>query len=346
MIADRIAAFIGHPESAGFGPLALDAFAFQYEHLASYRALCDRHGLEPSRVTDWRRVPSVPALAFRSLALHAAEPRLIFHGAASSAAGRSTHHHPFPDLYRAAVDASLPPACISPLQQPPVLSLVPSRQQAPHSSLAFMMEEVVRVHGAEDSLQALGDRGLDGRAARSFLAARQRDRRPTLIVADAATIEQLLAILDRLELRFRLPAGSRFLETEADGSGVGEGHHEQLVARLAKRLALPAEAVVRQYGPFELTSCCYTASRPAAERGVFLPPPWMRVRILAPETLQEQPPGEPGLVTAFDLANVGSAVHLVTEDLGTAEGDGFRLVGRAAVADLRQCVRIVEEMMC
>ncbi len=342
MIVERIAAFIAHPESTGFGPLALDAFAFQYERIAPYRALCEQRGADPSRVADWRQVPPVPSLAFRSLALHAAEPRLIFHGGDSSAARRSVHHHPFPDLYRAAVDASLPAAFISPLRQPPVLSLVPSRHQAPHSSLAFMMEHVVRVHGAADSLLALGDRGLNRRAARSFLAARQRDRRPTLILATATALEQLLGSLERLDLRFRLPAGSRLLDT--DGPRARDGARHELLARLAERLALPAEAVVCQYGMTELTSRCHTASSADADRQVFLPPPWMRVRILGPNTLQEQPPGEPGLLAAFDLANVGSAMHLVSEDLGTAEGAGFRLGGRAASTQLRQCARIVEEM--
>ena len=51
----------------------------------------------------------------------------------------------------------------------------------------------------------------------------------------------------------------------------------------------------------------------------------------------------PGLAF-FDLANVGSAVHVLTEDLGVAEGEGFRLLGRAAGAELRGCSLVVEEL--
>ena len=62
------------------------------------------------------------------------------------------------------------------------------------------------------------------------------------------------------------------------------------------------------------------------------------------ESLEEAAPGSTGLLAVFDLANVGSAVHLLTEDLGVADGDGFQLVGRAAGAELRGCSLTVEEL--
>ncbi|HEY7216371.1 MAG TPA: hypothetical protein VIC28_17250, partial [Thermoanaerobaculia bacterium] len=77
---------------------------------------------------------------------------------------------------------------------------------------------------------------------------------------------------------------------------------------------------------------------------LFVAPHWVRVRLLDPETLEEAPAGTPGLIAVFDLANLGSAVHLLTEDLGIVEGDGFRLLGRAAGAELRGCSLVVEEL--
>ena len=73
-------------------------------------------------------------------------------------------------------------------------------------------------------------------------------------------------------------------------------------------------------------------------------PHWVRVRVLHPETLAEHPPASPGLIAVFDLANVGSVAHLLTEDLGVAEGEGFRLLGRAGGAELRGCSLTVEEL--
>ncbi len=344
MIVERIAEFVAQPARGDFKQLALDAFAFQYERIEAYRALCDRRGTTPSRVTDWRQMPPVPALAFKSLALYAAEPREIFRSSGTTASSRSTHHHPFPDLYRAVIDASFPDGCLAPLRQPPMLSLIPSREQAPDSSLAFMLDHVLRTHGAPDSLVAFGPRGVETRAARSFLAARQRDRRPTLILATTFALVELLDSLERLDIRFRLPVESKLFETGGTKGHTRQVRRDELVERLADRLALPREAIVHEYGMTELTSQCYTASGPGADPQVFLPPPWVRVRILEPESLQEQPPGEPGLIAIFDLANVGSALHLLTEDLGATRGEGFRLLGRAAGAELRGCSLTVEEL--
>ena len=119
---------------------------------------------------------------------------------------------------------------------------------------------------------------------------------------------------------------------------------EELVEQLGLRLALRAEAMVREYGMTELTSQCYTSSEPGADPELFLPPAWVRVRILDPENLEELPPGELGVIAIFDLANVGSALHVLTEDLGVLRGEGFQLRGRAAGAELRGCSLAVEEL--
>ncbi len=55
MVVERIAEFVAQPARGDFKQLALDAFAFQYERIEAYRALCDRRGATPSRVTDWRQ---------------------------------------------------------------------------------------------------------------------------------------------------------------------------------------------------------------------------------------------------------------------------------------------------
>jgi hypothetical protein len=50
------------------------------------------------------------------------------------------------------------------------------------------------------------------------------------------------------------------------------------------------------------------------------------------------------MIALFDLANLGSAVHLLTQDLGRAEEGGLRLLGRASEAELRGCSLTVEEL--
>jgi hypothetical protein len=107
--------------------------------------------------------------------------------------------------------------------------------------------------------------------------------------------------------------------------------------------------VVSEYGMTELTSQLYTDVLAGGDPELFVAPHWVRVRVLDPESpaerLEEAPPGEPGLIAVFDLANLSSAVHLLTEDLGAMEAGGLRLLGRAAGAELRGCSLAAEEML-
>jgi hypothetical protein len=204
-----------------------------------------------------------------------------------------------------------------------------------------MIDHVVSRWGDAASLWALGPRGVDGRKLRAWLATRQRDARPVLIVATALALLDALDALDRLGLRIRLPAGSRLLETGGYKGRRVEATPEELERRLGATLGLPGAAILREYGMTELTSQLYTR-RPDDHR--FHAPHWVRVRVLDPQTLEPVPDGETGMVAIFDLANVGSALHLLTEDLGALDGGGLRLRGRAAGAELRGCSLTAEEL--
>ena len=227
----------------------------------------------------------------------------------------------------------------------PILSLIPSRQQIPDSSLSFMADHVLARWGdPEKSATAFGPRGVEAAPARSWAGARQREGKPVLVLATAFALVQWLDALERLGLKFRLPPGSAIFETGGFKGRTAEVSREDLLTRARSWLGVPAPSVVREYGMAELTSQCYTGALLGDDPDLFVAPHWVRVRLLDPETLEEVPAGTPGLVCVFDLGNLGSVAHVLTEDLGVAEGDGFRLTGRAAGAELRGCSLVVEEL--
>jgi hypothetical protein len=82
-----------------------------------------------------------------------------------------------------------------------------------------------------------------------------------------------------------------------------------------------------------------------------LGPPWTRVRFLDPESGEETPPGETGVVVIHDLANTGSVAAIETADLGHAilgpdgEPDGFEILGRREGAEARGCSIAADEML-
>ena len=358
----RVARFLEDPGAGSFDDLALAAFAFQVERIPAWAALAGARGARPGALSGWRDVPPLPALAYKSLDL---APRGVDLGGAetfcssgttggSTGELRSVHVHPFLDLYRTAIDASFPRYC---LPTPPpaaglaVLSLVPPREVLPDSSLSFMVDHVVRRWGlpGESAWAFRGPGregvGLDAEAARRWAARRAEDGRPGLVLATALA---LAAWLDRLEAageRHRLPAGTVLFETGGFKGRRREVARPELLARAEERLGVPPERVVREYGMTELTSQLYTGVLAGGDPDLFVAPPWVRVRVLDPETLEEEPPGAPGLVAVFDLANLSSAVHLLTEDLGAMETGGLRLLGRATGAELRGCSLTAEELV-
>ncbi len=338
----RIERFVSTGEGS-FEELAPAAARFGYERVEPYRRLCERRGLTVDALDDWRAAPPVPTSAFKSLRLAAAEPREVFRssGTTRGAERRSVHHHPYPDLYRTVIDASFGGACLpGDRARVPILSLIPDRAAAPDSSLSFMADHVFERHAAPDSVWAVSPGGVDVGQARRWLQART-DGEPILVLATALA---LVLLLDHLESgaghALRLPAGSRVFETGGFKGQRLKTTPEDVRRRVRTLLGLGPEAVVREYGMTELTSQAY--SRPGGER--LRTPPWMPFRVLDPETLEETEDGRTGLLSFFDLANLGSVCHVLTEDLGVAEGGAFRLLGRASGAELRGCSLTAEEL--
>lgn len=347
MIESRIERFLTSGRSDEFERLALEVFEYQYRKISSYRRLCDRRDATPERIQRWQDVPVVPASAFKSLRLSTDTPRETFRSSGTTeGARRSVHGHPFPDLYRRVIDASFPVFCLPDLDAPPMLSLIPSRRQLPDSSLSFMIDHVLETFGGSQSVTAFGEHGVELDASRAWLEKRVADRRPVMVLATALALVQCLESLDATDTSLPLPAGSVVFETGGFKGRQREIARSALLTMCERRLGVPPERVVREYGMTELTSQAYSPVLIGGDQDVLVTPDWLRVRILDPVTLEEAADGEVGLITLFDLANVGSVAHLMTEDLGVREPDdtGFRLLGRAAGAELRGCSLTVEEL--
>jgi hypothetical protein len=115
-----------------------------------------------------------------------------------------------------------------------------------------------------------------------------------------------------------------------------------VIAQAGETLAIAPAMVINEYGMTELCSQLYDATAfnctglSDSEERLKIPPPWMRVTARDPVTLQPMADGEVGMLTFFDLANVGSVSAVMTEDLGSVEQGRVRVLGRAA-GETRGC---------
>ena len=346
LIASRQSA-IGDPQ---FSALALELFALQFKHNSAYRKICEARGRTPQAVEHWTQIPAVPAAAFKELELTSVAPdeRMAeFRSSGTTEQKQSRHYHSAESLalYEASLWNWFKQNCGVRSEECGVVVLTPSPEKAPNSSLVHMFEIVrQKLGGAETAfVGSLADDGawtLDFTDTIAALGHHPQSaiRNPQLLLGTAFSFVHLLDHLAELDLRLKLPAGSRVMETGGYKNRSRMMPKEKLHALITERLGIVRENIICEYGMSELSSQAYNGVR-ITECGMrnFHFPPWTRVQIVSTETGREVAEGESGLIRVFDLANIFSVAAIQTEDVGVRRGDGFELVGRAQLSEPRGC---------
>jgi len=341
----------GHPDFQShadieFNGMALMLFTLQFNHNQAYRKLCEARIITPANLSHWTQIPAAPTSAFKELeltSLPAPQRTHVFHSSGTTGQAPSRHFHSVESLaiYETSLLAwfrfHVPPAKHLAILTPPPAAV-------PNSSLAHMFETIRRNFGAPQTsfLGALAD---DRSWTLNFewtLAALERAAQagqPILILGTAFSFVHLLDYLAERNLRLKLPAGSRAMETGGYKNRSRVLPKAELHALITERLGIPPSQILCEYGMSELSSQAYdmTESHSSFVIRHFHFPPWARAQIISPETSREVRDGETGLLRIFDLANVFSVMAVQTEDLAIRRGDGFELIGRAELSEPRGC---------
>jgi hypothetical protein len=366
-------------DEARFEALALGLFRFQYAACEPYRRYCDALGRDPRTVVRANDVPAVPTGAFKEFDLRcfpAKDTLLTFRTSGTSTERRGALHLDTVALYETSLLASLRRCFLTDLRglRPPMRFLALSPKDAPDSSLTHMFATLAAAEGGPGSGFDLTNEGLDLESLRRAVEAARHAGRPIVLggtsfafvhFLDATEAHALDATeahaLDATKARapeagparagaWQLPPGSRVLETGGFKGRSREVPREVLRAALAARFGIPERAVLNQYGMTELGSQFYdsTLLDPSGPRRK-LAPPWTRVRCIDPDSGEDVPTGEIGIVVIHDLANTGSVAAVQTADLGrivpAAAGDGFDVLGRAEGAEQRGCSIAIDAML-
>jgi len=352
-----LASIISGDQPLDFEQLALEVFSHQFERNLPYRTYCLRRGRTPQSVHHWSEIPAVSTASFRIVDLTCGPAERIFltSGTTRGPDARGRHLVPHLGLYRAAALAHFA-ACVTPDGMlAPVLALTPPPELSPHSSLVQMIEWIRETYGTSDDAYFVGQRGLDIEALCARLSGAAREGRPVYLIGLTAAFEELFTCCRAADKTFRLAYGTLVIDTGGNKRGVhgrppGRSFSRRGFLNACWRLLnVPGYHCVNEYGMTELCSQFYdnVLRERAAGRLTHrykVGPPWTRTIVVDPETLEEVPPGRPGLLRHFDLANCGSAMAVQTEDLGVAVADGFELRGRVGGAEPRGCALLLEHM--
>ena len=353
----------GSDAEAEFGGLALELFEHQYRHNKAYRRFCRSRRAEPGRITSWDQIPAVPLAAFKQLTLACEPPEdaaaVFMTSGSTDPTQRGRNHHPHLHLYDASLRAGFEHYFLPDRKRIRLLVLNARPGEQPHSSLAYFFGRLVDFFGAAGSTHFMENDRLDVRRVAAVLREAEEAGEPVALLGASFAYVHLLDAFDNEGLAFRLPAGSRLLDTGGYKGRSREVSAEDLRARFGRLLGLPESRCVNYYGMTEISSQYYdTALRDDWEgtgvrtrrKGV---PAWTRIRVVDPETGASVEPGQRGLIVHYDLANRGSCLavlaedvgHLVAPDPGREAAIEFVLRGRAEGTESRGCSIALDEIL-
>jgi hypothetical protein len=348
-VHDRALGFIADPASASFESLALEIYTHQFELCEPYRNFCRSRGRGPE-VGDWQDIPAVPVQAFKRTSLRCAAAERIFLSTGTTAGPHLRSRHEMPDLrlYRAAARGGLARFLFPDGSRLRGVSLVPPAGERPESSLAQMVEWAVEDFCTADSVYAVERGEVDLELCIASLRESERDGLPLCLLTTTGSLIRLIDALGERRIAFRLPHGSRLMDTGGDKGASRRLSRNGLLHACWSTFAIPGYFCVNEYGMSELSSQYYDNVIAERHAGRHRPrakvaPPWLRTLVVDPATLRPVAPGGRGLLCHFDLANAGTAVAVLTEDVGTAGEDGLQLLGRAAGAEMRGCSLAIDE---
>ena len=343
-----------------FESWARRVFAYQLEANPVYAAYVRKRGTTPGAVAHWSEIPWVPASAFKAVRLvsgDASRVQRVFRTSGTTGAGRRGEHHVLDlDLYQ----HSLVPNMRRHLYADraggdgatlPILALAPTPTRAPESSLSYMLGTALDVlSGGEGGFFVTPDGAIDCVRLSAALAEATASGTPILLAGTAFAFVHWLDWLKEQGRGFDLPRGSRIMETGGFKGRSRVLERSDFYSALSEAHGIPFEAIVNEYGMTELLSQFYDGPLSVTPRGDLetrrhVPPPWVRTRVLDPHSLSARAMGEPGLLCHYDLANAGSVMAVLTEDLGVAVEDGFRVLGRVEGAEARGCSLAMDDLM-
>jgi hypothetical protein len=306
-----------------FTTYALELFRHQYHQNAVYREFVDARKVSVFSVTRVEEIPFLPIEFFKThdVVCGSAPPQAIFRSSGTTGMVRSRHLVADLSVYRHSFIKGFE-HCYGNPRDVQFLALTPTTEQAPDSSLVYMIQKLMDLSSSPENGFFL--------ASHSGLSARLRQRR-----AQDKKVILIGLTYALLDFAAKYPGDYAPLIVIETGGMKGQRKEitrEELHSMLCQ--AFRVDQIHSEYGMTELLSQAWSQGD-----GLFTTPPWMKVMIRdANDPLSYIGPGETGGINIIDLANENSCSFVATEDLGRMHFNGqFEVLGRFDASDARGC---------
>lgn len=354
MVYDRIVAdlldFIAadQPGEDAFNALALKLFAYQFEHNQPFAKFARARGKTPRTVKHWADIPAVPINAFKTLDLTCCPPEqaaAVFMTSGTTQGGlRGKSHHATLDVWNASMRRNFAERFMRGRERMAMGILFPDEAMLPNSSLAHYLSLAVRDFGAPASGHLIGPDGIDLTRLTADLTRAEETGEPYALLGASFSLVHAMDALQREGRRFRLPPGSRILDTGGFKGQSRELELDEFYDALSETFGVPRADCINMYGMTELSTQFYddgNAVCPSVKSG----PHWIRSRVVNPLTGAAVAKGETGVLAHTDLAHFNIVTTILTEDAGVEVDGGFLLLGRVAGAEAQGCSMAVDEFL-
>lgn len=331
-----------------FNEIALQLFAYQFEHNRPFRQFSIQRGRTPRTARSWRDIPAVPINAFKELTLSCCAPESaarVFMTSGTTARGvRGKSYHANTAVYDASMIRGFKQFFMPDRDRIDMSILFPTEDALPNSSLAHYLGLALSHFGSAHSDYVMQDDGIAFDHLFNNLDRAQIGGEPYALLGASYSYVPLLDEMVQRGLSFTLPAGSRLFDT---GGFKGQSRELQLddfYDQLSTAFGVPRENCTNMYGMTELSTQFYdrgNAVCPSVKTG----PHWIRSRVINPLTGNDVPLGEAGVLVHCDLAHFNIVSTILTEDAGVEVEGGFLLLGRADGEEAKGCSIAVEEFL-
>lgn len=304
-----------------FEEICFQVFQYQLENCAVLRDFVTATGRNP-KPTSLEELTFLPISFFKSHTIYDAskpEPQVVYTSSATTGSTPSRHsvfqitdyqasfqlafHQFFPEFAKA-----------------PILALLPNYLEREGSSLIEMVNTLIEASGCAES----GFYLYNHSELVHHLEKLNNSKTPHLLIGVSFALTDLAE-----NFQLSLPY-TTIMETGGMKGRKKEMIREELHFYLQQNLN-PKE-VTSEYGMTELLSQAYL------KNGLFQSPNWMRILTRdANDPFTLLPHGKSGTLNVIDLANLHSCSFIATDDVGKLHPEGFEVLGRRDLSDVRGC---------
>lgn len=343
------------PNGTQFNRLALKLFEFQYTYNEPYQKFCDRRSMVPGTVRDWKQIPAIPTIAFKEAEIRSFPATEQVHflqtsGTSQAKQGKILFNHLGVKYWKLSNRMSAQQYLYPSGKALRALLLVPPLELAPNLGISNAVPNFVLRDATNRPEYFMDSTGLKGQQLIARLEECEINTDPIILIGATFCFVHLMDYMKEKGKTFRLPPGSVI----SDGGGFKGKSREieksEYQSMLMEYFGLPQSHIINMLGMTEFSGVFFENVLKNYHERKSLPrfkenTAWTRTVVIDPDTLEEVPKGQIGLLKHYSLGNISTVLGILTDDVGYAIGDGFEVIGRASKTESRGCSISLDEFI-